>query len=164
MREHFLYRVSCPTTGDLLYVGATRDVEERMAFHQRLTPWWDESLRVEAIPVGNAESARAAELLAIQTEAPRYNRAGITSPYTGYPTTPRVTVPPYWTVGTAPDMNKEPQLLRIKEAAEALGVSRSTLYAMFESGRLTRVYLKPGGPRVRLSEVRAMMDEGAQAS
>ena len=56
-------------------------------------------------------------------------------------------------------MNKEPQLLRIKEAAEILGVSRSTLYAMFESGRLTRVYLQPGGPRVRLSEVLALSCE-----
>ena len=37
-------------------------------------------------------------------------------------------------------MNTDPQLMRIREAADALGVSRSTLYRMFAEGRLQRVH------------------------
>ena len=58
-------------------------------------------------------------------------------------------------------MNTDPQLMRIREAADALGVSRSTLYRMFAEGRLQRVTLIPGGPRVRASEVRELIERQA---
>ena len=51
--------------------------------------------------------------------------------------------------------------MRIREAADALGVSRSTLYRMFAEGRLQRVTLTPGGPRVRASEVRELIERQA---
>ena len=58
-------------------------------------------------------------------------------------------------------MNTDQQLMRIREAADALGVSRSTLYRMFAEGRLQRVTLTPGGPRVRASEVRELIERQA---
>lgn len=60
-------------------------------------------------------------------------------------------------------MNTDPQLMRIREAADALGVSRSTLYRMFAEGRLRRVTLIPGGPRVRRADVAALASDSQAA-
>ncbi|GAB5543420.1 MAG: hypothetical protein SangKO_031800 [Sandaracinaceae bacterium] len=50
------------------------------------------------------------------------------------------------------------RLIRTSEAATLLGVSTRSIYRMARAGVLRRVRVRYGGPRYRLSEVRALME------
>ncbi|WP_197508013.1 GIY-YIG nuclease family protein, partial [Mycobacterium sp. 1245801.1] len=58
----------------LLYVGITGDPSARFSAHRHTQPWWEEvaTIRIERFPTRD-EAARA-EVVAIQTERPKYNR------------------------------------------------------------------------------------------
>lgn len=64
------------TYGRLLYVGQTRNVEQRLREHSTLSAWWLFHKTVEVTPYATREEAMAAEAEAIQTEYPRWNMVG----------------------------------------------------------------------------------------
>jgi prevent-host-death family protein len=70
-----LYRLFS-AAGRLLYVGISSNPDERLKQHASTAPWWKEvaSHAVERHP--DRAAAAAAELEAIKTEGPQYNRAG----------------------------------------------------------------------------------------
>ncbi|MFD5632426.1 type II toxin-antitoxin system prevent-host-death family antitoxin [Streptomyces sp. NPDC127072] len=74
-----LYRLF-DAAGRLLYVGISSNSEERLKQHASTAPWWKEvaSHTVESHPERSV--AATAELEAIRTEGPRYNRAGSDAP------------------------------------------------------------------------------------
>lgn len=80
-----LYRLF-DADGDLLYVGATKKLQARMAAHRRSQTWWEDvdeaATRVEwhASP----QDAAAAEQAAIREERPAWNRSGRNSPAIRY--------------------------------------------------------------------------------
>jgi excisionase family DNA binding protein len=51
----------------------------------------------------------------------------------------------------------EDRLLTIAEAMVILGCSRKTVYRLFDAGKLRRVYVAPRAPRVRASELAAIV-------
>jgi excisionase family DNA binding protein len=51
----------------------------------------------------------------------------------------------------------EDRLLTIAEAMVILGCSRKTVYRLFDADRLHRVYVGPRAPRVRASELAAIV-------
>lgn len=71
--RHVLYRFY-DATGDLLYVGLTNDIGTRFSNHVATKSWWSEvaDCRIEFLP--SREALEEAEILAIQTEMPRYNQ------------------------------------------------------------------------------------------
>lgn len=72
-RQHALYRFYS-ASGELLYVGITVDPGRRFPQHQSNKPWWHEVSGITlSDPYPDRESAAAAERLAIEVEAPRYN-------------------------------------------------------------------------------------------
>jgi len=60
--------------GHLLYVGITSDLPTRLRTHNRLQNWWRDVVRTTLEHFDSREAARAAELVAIRDEHPRYNR------------------------------------------------------------------------------------------
>jgi prophage antirepressor-like protein len=73
-RPHVVYRFF-DEDGRLLYVGISASARQRMTAHRATQPWWDDAAQVTFTRYPNYESARAAELEAIATEDPVYNRA-----------------------------------------------------------------------------------------
>lgn len=62
-------------SGEVLYVGVTRDPVQRFTFHEYQTPWWHHVHRVElSQEFPNRDDAEAAEALAISTLKPLCNR------------------------------------------------------------------------------------------
>lgn len=57
----------------LLYVGASRNVKDRLSYHSGVKRWWSEAVRYEAEWYNTREEAEHAEAVAINTEAPLYN-------------------------------------------------------------------------------------------
>ncbi|MGW3196290.1 GIY-YIG nuclease family protein [Streptomyces sp. NPDC001118] len=57
----------------LLYVGIAKDVRKRWQAHEQTKPWWHlvTANRVEWLPT--RQQARAAELVAMESESPLYN-------------------------------------------------------------------------------------------
>ena len=56
-----------------------------------------------------------------------------------------------------------PLLLGMGPSAKFLGVSRGTLYRMFQAKRLERVEILPGSFRVRREDIEAIVDRKAEA-
>lgn len=71
--------------GALLYVGSTVSLPERNDQHSVGSPWFDETVRIEAFVYGCIRLAREAEEQAIRTEFPRWN---ITHRSTNHPDGP----------------------------------------------------------------------------
>jgi hypothetical protein len=61
--------------GDLLYVGIASDPGKRFDQHSRYKRWWHEVDTIKVIHYPTRAEARAAELVAIRSESPRYNVA-----------------------------------------------------------------------------------------
>ncbi|CQR59266.1 GIY-YIG nuclease family protein [Streptomyces leeuwenhoekii] len=61
--------------GELLYVGITSDPKSRWRSHAGEKPWWHEVARKEVTWFANRTEAGIAELHAIETEGPRYDRS-----------------------------------------------------------------------------------------
>jgi predicted GIY-YIG superfamily endonuclease/antitoxin (DNA-binding transcriptional repressor) of toxin-antitoxin stability system len=78
-RPTALYRCF-DAAGGLLYVGITTDIAERCRQHASTSPWWPlvEQRTREWHP--NRPDAERAETTAIETERPKYNRAGSATP------------------------------------------------------------------------------------
>lgn len=70
-----VYRLSMWWSGDLLYVGSTKNVGARLAAHARSQPWWNEVAAVSCEYFDTMIGALAAEAKAIRDERPRYNVA-----------------------------------------------------------------------------------------
>jgi hypothetical protein len=60
---------------DLLYIGLTRNVEKRLAWHAQFSPWWPSPLEVRHTAEWFAcrSDAALAEAIAIVRENPRHN-------------------------------------------------------------------------------------------
>lgn len=61
--------------GELLYVGCTGNLLARVQWHRAHQPWWSSVARLTVVEYGNQVAALAAELEAIQTELPLFNRS-----------------------------------------------------------------------------------------
>lgn len=61
---------------ELLYVGCTAYLAERLATHRQQKPWWREVRRYTATSYWPRAEALKAEWEAIQTERPKYNVVG----------------------------------------------------------------------------------------
>lgn len=70
---HVLYRIY-DSDDHLLYVGATTNPGSRFRFHAGSQPWWVIAAKVALEHFRDIESLAGAELVAIQTENPRFNR------------------------------------------------------------------------------------------
>jgi predicted GIY-YIG superfamily endonuclease len=70
----FLYRLRA-SSGELLYVGITRDWPARMKQHQADKPWWSDVAAVELVRVlGTRQQIEAIEKAVIKSEQPIYNK------------------------------------------------------------------------------------------
>jgi predicted GIY-YIG superfamily endonuclease len=75
-RVHWLYR--CYNERNvLLYIGATRDINERAREHRCRTPWWPEVAVITQQIYPSLQAARVAESKKIALEQPLYNIAGL---------------------------------------------------------------------------------------
>lgn len=74
-REPVVYR--CYGSADhLLYIGSTVCYHDRIRVHDSQSPWWPEVKRTQLERFPSLPAARTAELRAIRTENPEYNRTG----------------------------------------------------------------------------------------
>ncbi len=73
INPHVLYRFFA-TSGDLLYVGITGNPERRFSAHSHVQPWWDRVARIELERFGTRGELVEAEIAAIQSEHPKYNK------------------------------------------------------------------------------------------
>ncbi len=74
-RHYDLYRLH-NSDGDLLYIGMTCQIDERLMQHSREKSWYSEVSSTELEPFGNYQDAFNAELRAIEAEKPIYNVVG----------------------------------------------------------------------------------------
>lgn len=74
--QHVLYRFF-DDAGTLLYVGITNSPRSRLRDHRAYSPWWDRSTTITLTRFSNRIELEAAELDAIKTEHPKYNRAHV---------------------------------------------------------------------------------------
>ena len=70
-RPHTLYRC-WSASGELLYIGCSRDVKRRLYAHRR-KPWWPEVASVTTEDYEDGFGGFWAEKAAIQAEQPRHN-------------------------------------------------------------------------------------------
>lgn len=73
MATHYVYRL-WDEAGELLYVGISKTLTNRLMQHDSNQPWAHEIASVTGKRYATREKARAAEIDAIQTEHPRYNK------------------------------------------------------------------------------------------
>ncbi|HET6628511.1 MAG TPA: GIY-YIG nuclease family protein, partial [Woeseiaceae bacterium] len=62
--------------GEVIYIGSSVNLAQRIRSHRAGTHWWDEVVRVEHEAHPSEASCRLGEALAIRTELPFYNRDG----------------------------------------------------------------------------------------
>lgn len=62
--------------GQLLYVGKAVSLPSRCRAHKATQPWWPEVASVTTEPCADLAEAERLELIAIQQEHPKHNRAG----------------------------------------------------------------------------------------
>ncbi|WP_284576666.1 GIY-YIG nuclease family protein [Streptomyces sp. 2P-4] len=80
-RRTALYRLT-DAGGRLLYIGITTDPDARFKKHEGTAPWWPLVTKRALEWHPSRPEAERAELLAIGTEEPLYNRAGSGTPET----------------------------------------------------------------------------------
>jgi len=68
-----VYRCFGPD-GRLLYIGSTKNKHIRFHSHEQQTSWWPEVANIQTEEFGDITAARSAEVVAIRTEHPAYNR------------------------------------------------------------------------------------------
>lgn len=73
---HALYRFF-NTKGELLYVGITNDPENRFRGHRADKPWWCQMATMKVENFKSRDELALAELQAIQSERPKYNKANL---------------------------------------------------------------------------------------
>lgn len=71
---HVLYRFF-NKYGSLLYVGITKNPENRFASHRQQKPWWDKVTTITLERFADRRELARAEIAAIESEKPRYNLA-----------------------------------------------------------------------------------------
>lgn len=71
---HVLYRFYTES-GELLYVGITNDPQRRFSDHGAEKPWWRRVAQIKIERFRTRRELAGAEIKAIETERPRYNRA-----------------------------------------------------------------------------------------
>lgn len=58
--------------------------------------------------------------------------------------------------------DESPTLVTIDEAARQIQASRSTIYRLIERGRLRKIQVLPGMPRIAMAEIRRLAAGGAR--
>lgn len=81
-RRTALYRLF-DVNGTLIYLGIAYAPESRWYQHSREKKWWPNVAEKRVVWYETREQAEAAELLAIRTEHPQHNRAGVERPDPG---------------------------------------------------------------------------------
>lgn len=71
--RHTVYRCT-DVAGQLLYIGTSTDVCQRLKQHRSQMPWWPEVARVRVEIHRTRPAAFAAEREAIESERPMHNR------------------------------------------------------------------------------------------
>ncbi|TPW95705.1 GIY-YIG nuclease family protein [Mycolicibacterium fortuitum] len=76
---HVLYRIF-DSDDSLLYVGATTNPALRFGAHSSVQPWWHTASKITLEHFPGASELAAAEVQAIRTEHPRFNRMHTDTP------------------------------------------------------------------------------------
>lgn len=128
---------------ELVYVGITDDYEKRMAQHSEKA-WWSELRTIETVDYDTRAEAVEAELCAIQTEFPKYNKAGTGEVSRRAP---------------APRRNetKKRDLMTLAEASEYARVCTKTIRRYISSGQIEACRLPGRGIRVDARDLDAML-------
>ena len=81
-RPHTVYVVSTPDATEVLYVGMTREIGERLYFHERVqfSRWFFEPHVIDLWSAPNRAAARVLERDLIRALLPRDNKAHRTRP------------------------------------------------------------------------------------
>lgn len=72
-RPHHLYRIR-DASGELLYVGISRELCRRLREHQKASPWWLQAASATTEVYPDWRSARQAERATIADEHPAHNK------------------------------------------------------------------------------------------
>jgi len=115
-----------------LYVGATANLEQRIAHHRSQREWWPEVASVETETFPSLGTAIDAELARIKTLTPRYNRRH-NSAYAGPP--PKTSRGVRVSSGRLKMLRVLKNMTQRKLSAES-GVSQNTIVYMEKQGRV----------------------------
>lgn len=124
MPEHvFVYQLR-DTSGEVLYVGATRDLKARLARHRRTKPWWHEvdTEQTTATEYATAWDGSEAERALISALNPRHNRAGVDGSMIGhipYPAVRPAGLIPRRIVAVLEAQNRQREVAAEQEACHA---------------------------------------------
>ena len=72
MSSQTLYR-QFSKEGDLLYVGVSCRIPQRIKEHSKHSPWWDDVAKIDVEHFESRDAVLDAEKRAIQTESPKFN-------------------------------------------------------------------------------------------
>lgn len=72
VKQPVVYRAFAKS-GELLYIGSSKSLQNRLAQHRNGTWWWPVVKRIEHVVYPTLEEARAAEAAAIRAEGPKMN-------------------------------------------------------------------------------------------
>lgn len=71
--EHLVYRCYA-ADGQLLYIGATNSLRQRLSHHRARTPWWGQVAFINTASFPDRATARNVERAAIEAENPLHNK------------------------------------------------------------------------------------------
>lgn len=116
-RIAYVYRLY--DAGDeLLYVGKTVNLEQRMRSHARTKAWWPDVRRVESDEFATADLALAHEAFLITTLRPRHNIA----------------------LSKAAPCGQPMRVMTVEQAAVALGISKQRVRRLVRAGVLDHLH------------------------
>lgn len=156
MAEFHLYRLFSPT-GELLWIGATRQITARLRSHAYRFGSELDPTRTQILQLATYEELCAAEREALRTEQPKYNVNGVTRPY-NRPWIPR----PRPRVVGHPAAVSTIQLLTIPDVARRLSFTPGMVRHLIRTRRLPLAVSGRSGARVNWAVVQRHLDLGGE--